>query len=190
MIEKLMISRGMADMYRRFLKRISWGKGQRRVRSGEEGSVLVIALIMLVLLTLVGTSANQISSVEIQIAGNEAVYKNNFYLAEASALQAIQALENTNLDTSPPSWLENTPGELTDAQVRTDANWSGTFPGGTPSATSAVDTNARYVAVSEGIDSTSSLDMGKSRVYSYKVYGRSNTNNGQVTILVGYRKAF
>lgn len=188
-----MIFEGKVDMYSESVKREARMKdpmSRKAALGGEDGSVLVLALIMLVLLTLVGNSANQIASVEMQIAGNEAVYKNNFYLAEAAAMQSIQGLENTDLKASPPAWLEETPGELTDTQVRVDGNWSGSFPGGAVPLASAVDPNTRFVAVSEGIDVSSSLDLGKSRVYAYKVYGRSKVDNGQVMILVGYRKAY
>ena len=39
--------------------------------SREEGSVLVIALITLVLVTLIGIAASRTASIEISIAGNE-----------------------------------------------------------------------------------------------------------------------
>ena len=43
----------------------------------EDGSVLVLALIMLVLLTLIGISATTTSMLETRISGNERVYKQN-----------------------------------------------------------------------------------------------------------------
>jgi len=50
----------------------------------EDGSVLVIALIILVLLTLLGISATTTSQIEIQIAENERSHKIAFYAAEAA----------------------------------------------------------------------------------------------------------
>jgi len=50
----------------------------------EDGFVLVIALIMMVLLTLLGISASTTTEIEIQIAGNERSHGIAFYAAEAA----------------------------------------------------------------------------------------------------------
>jgi len=50
----------------------------------EDGFVLVIALIMMVLLTLLGVSASTTTEIEIQIAGNERSHGIAFYAAEAA----------------------------------------------------------------------------------------------------------
>ncbi|MEA1866847.1 MAG: PilX N-terminal domain-containing pilus assembly protein [Thermodesulfobacteriota bacterium] len=49
----------------------------------EKGSTLLFAIIILVLLTLIGIAATNTSTIEIQIAGNERVYKEAFYNADA-----------------------------------------------------------------------------------------------------------
>jgi hypothetical protein len=51
-------------------------------RAGERGTVTVVALVMLVVLTLVGIAASRTSSIDIRIAGNEIPFKRNFFLAE------------------------------------------------------------------------------------------------------------
>jgi len=71
----------------------------------ERGSVLVIALIMIVLLTIIGISASKTSEIEIMIAGNERIAKENLYLAEGAVRRAVQVLDNTNLEDNPPAWL-------------------------------------------------------------------------------------
>ena len=48
----------------------------------EEGNVTLIALILLVVLTLIGISANRTSMLDMQIARNEIPYKQDFYIAE------------------------------------------------------------------------------------------------------------
>ena len=50
----------------------------------EDGSVLVIALIMMGLLILLGVSASTTTEIEIQIAGNERSHGIAFYAAEAA----------------------------------------------------------------------------------------------------------
>ena len=48
----------------------------------EKGNVTLIALILLVVLTLIGISANRTSTLDMQIARNEIPYKQDFYIAE------------------------------------------------------------------------------------------------------------
>jgi Tfp pilus assembly protein PilX len=57
----------------------------------EQGSVVVIALMILVVLTLLGIMATRTSSIDIRIAANEISYKKNFYIAEAGVFR--EALE-------------------------------------------------------------------------------------------------
>jgi Tfp pilus assembly protein PilX len=154
----------------------------------EDGSVLVLALVMLVLLTLLGIAASRTSSIEIQVSGNDTIYKQNLYMAEAGAMEAAQELEDTDLETSPPAWLhaigtldEDT--NIPDAGFWTDAN-SKKITGITNLP------NTRLLAVSEGIAAGGSLDMSKSNVNSYATYGRCELNRGVIVIKVGYRKAF
>ena len=55
----------------------------------EDGSVLVIALIMIVLLTLLGISATTTSQIEIQITENEKSHQIAFYAAEAAGAYVV-----------------------------------------------------------------------------------------------------
>jgi len=48
----------------------------------EQGSITVIALMILVVLTLLGITITRTSTIDIQIAGNEIPFKQNFYVAE------------------------------------------------------------------------------------------------------------
>ena len=57
----------------------------------EKGSVTVIALMILVVLTLLGIMATRTSTIDIRIAANEISYKKNFYVAEAGVFR--EALE-------------------------------------------------------------------------------------------------
>lgn len=87
-------------------------------KENERGSVLVIALIILVLLTLIGISVTTTSEIETQIAGNEREYVKEFYVADSAWREGIQwldtraavpALINTTLvtlsETSNPYYL-------------------------------------------------------------------------------------
>lgn len=50
----------------------------------ENGSITIIALMILVILTLIGISASTISNTDILAARNQIPYKQNFYIAEGA----------------------------------------------------------------------------------------------------------
>jgi len=50
----------------------------------EDGSVMVVAVLILVLLTIIGIAAMSTTNVELKISGNEKSYKMALYAAEAA----------------------------------------------------------------------------------------------------------
>ena len=62
--------------------------------NNEKGSALVLALLILVLLTLMGISATNTSTVEIQMAGGEKFYEMAFYSAESGWQRGLNWLDN------------------------------------------------------------------------------------------------
>ena len=56
----------------------------------EKGAVLVIALMLLAVLTVLGVAALNTTTTEIRISGNEKVYKQAFYTAEAGIAYALE----------------------------------------------------------------------------------------------------
>ena len=63
------------------------------ILKNEDGSVIVIAVVMLVLITLMGLSVTRLSDVDIQIAKNEREYVENFYVADSAWRDAVQWLD-------------------------------------------------------------------------------------------------
>ena len=59
----------------------------------EEGSVLVVALLILVLLTIIGLAATNTSKIELNISGNEKLHKMAFYAAEAARAYVVKRPE-------------------------------------------------------------------------------------------------
>ena len=55
----------------------------------EKGSVMVLALILLVLLTLLGIAALTSSRIDVQISGNELHHKLAFYAAESATAYVV-----------------------------------------------------------------------------------------------------
>ncbi|MBW2031279.1 MAG: hypothetical protein JRJ31_19645 [Deltaproteobacteria bacterium] len=161
---------------------------EKRYLKGQEGSVLIVALLILVLLTLIGISVTTTTEVEINIAGNERLYKENLYLAESGAMECAQKMqEATELSPAVQSWLKGL-GTVTNDDILNDAYWTAN------GQVSAVDSNTRYLAVEEGVSSDSSLDMTKTRLHSYAIYGRkfntSRPDQGQSIVKIGFKKAF
>ncbi len=77
-------------------------KRSPRILEEERGSALIICVLVLLLLTLVGVYALNLTDIELQITGNERLYKQNFYMAEGTAVEAAQVLQDTD-----PLDLEN-----------------------------------------------------------------------------------
>jgi hypothetical protein len=174
------------------------------IPKNEDGSVLVIAMIMLALLTIMGISATNTSTIEVQIAANDRFYKQNLCVAEGAAMECIQRLENggeemKEMTSTRDVWLidesnfnrsgVSVPGA---DNITDDDNWNGSDMGAAQSCEVAMlepNGNSRFMAFYGGIAEGSSLDMTKSTVYEYRVFGRSTRNYGLVIIGVGYRKA-
>jgi hypothetical protein len=78
-----------------------------RKAGGEEGSALVVALIILVVLTIIGISATSTTQTEIQIAGNEEFHKIAFYYAD-SGVYATPKLISLCIDNDSEQSLTGT----------------------------------------------------------------------------------
>jgi hypothetical protein len=66
---------------------------EKRIFNPENGSITVLALIMLALLTLLGIAATMTSSIEVQIAGNDDRYKKALYEADGGTEVGFEMLE-------------------------------------------------------------------------------------------------
>jgi len=165
----------------------------------EDGSVLVVSLCILILLTLLGFFIAAISEVEIQLAGNDRLYKDNLYTAEGGALECAQRMQEAAAlvpGTAPTAWLIPLASRPTLAQIRDNSNaiWTATAQ----ASASVIDPNSplgttSFVAVEEGVSVETSLDMTKTTLHSYTIYGRRyNTaapQRGRAIVQLGYRKA-
>ena len=65
------------------------------VRSGknEGGSVMVVAILILALLTIIGIAAMSTTNIELKISGNEKSYKMALYAAEAARGYVVKTPE-------------------------------------------------------------------------------------------------
>ncbi len=157
----------------------------------EDGSALIISVLILMLLTFLGIAATNTTNIETYIAGNEKTYKQNFYMAEGAVQEAIQRIENETIadqlrgTTSSYVWL-NTCSDLK------DTDWDNDGQSGTVSS-SASALGSSFEVFDGGIakgSKASSIKITSSSVHEYAVYGRSTNNNGQVVVEAGFKKRF
>lgn len=85
------------------------------IKSDEQGSVLVVALLILVLLTIIGIAATSTTNIETQIAGNEKSQKIAFYNADSGVYPTAKVIgtildrqaEPTDAQLDPIVYLQN-----------------------------------------------------------------------------------
>ena len=66
---------------------------EQKYRHGEEGFVLVMALLVMLVLSIIGIAANRNTSIELGIAGNDRTFKETFYEADGGTELAAEVIE-------------------------------------------------------------------------------------------------
>jgi Tfp pilus assembly protein PilX len=163
------------------------------VLKNEKGAVIVFALMILLIVTIVGLSSSRTSTTELLIVRNEGVYKQNLYLAEGAAQEAIQRIWNTSrsdpsqLINRSPAWLNNDTLDMMDF-----GNWdSDGVDDDDTSLVSALNEDTSLSVIANGIAAGGSLDVtAESNIYDFTIYGLSNHNQGRVLIEIGFRERF
>lgn len=165
----------------------------RRVQpcKNQEGSALLIALIVLLIASILGFNALTTTQTELKVAGNDRRYKQNFYRAEAvikEAASALEAADDTTSLNSELAWL----GDGSDAGTGFDPEgdaWKQTGNDANAGAsTFYTDGKAAFCALRRAVASGSNLDMSRKRKWEYVIYGRSQLSSGQVDLAAGYLK--
>lgn len=64
------------------------------IAAGERGLITFTVVSILSVLTILGICGSSISRIELQISRNEAVSRNNFYVAEGGAVREAQEIGN------------------------------------------------------------------------------------------------
>ena len=156
-------------------------------RWNDQGSALILAMVLLAVLTIMALSSMNITVTESQIVRNERIYQDNFYRAESAAREAARLMEIADGDEladqtfSSFTWLK----DADDHDLTNPANWNTS----TNSASATGLTNTEYSVVQRGIARGSSLDVTRNtNMYDYAVRGYSHNESGQVIIELGYRR--
>lgn len=176
--------------------------GRAALLTNEDGSVIILALIMLMLLTMVGTSATNTSSIEIQVAGNERNYKQIFFRTEAAAMQTSQRIQDapthteswiheddenvTYLDPANHDWSHSATTAVKDWYFNDISKWVdlSASPG-------AQYQNTYSLVLYTGVAPWSSLDMtSQTQVRAFSIYGQlqDNARNERMIIETGFAR--
>jgi hypothetical protein len=173
----------------------------------EEGNVLIVGLIMLVLLTLIGIAASQLAQTEIKVSYNDQIYQQNIFSAECAALNGAQILMDTDLtDLASPNvqsltWFSGVTPYTSEAQAADTAFWvaqagAGQVQAGVCNTQGGACANcasdSQFIGAYQGIapDSSLVIGTGKPTIHSFALYGRSTQNNGESIIATGLRKPY
>jgi len=96
----------------------------KNIPNTENGSITVLALIMLALLTLLGVAATMTSSIEVQIAGNDDRYKKALYEADGGTEVGFEMLEqNIACPMGFSTFIEGVGLDIGDVHVDTKDFW-------------------------------------------------------------------
>jgi len=175
----------------------------------EEGSALVISLVILALLTVIGIAVTNTTSIELQIAGNDKTYKENFYLAEGAAMMIARILENVasqadieklkqNKFPSPVSQgsyvampVKGTANDIDTDDIQRDTYWEGVDDQSCTAPLLSSTNPPRFIPRKKGLALGSSLGLtGGSRLYDYAIFARRKNDNSSVVIELGYKKRY
>ncbi len=175
----------------------------RLLTRNENGSTILIAMIILLLLTIIGISATNTTQIELKIAGNEKIYRQNMNLAEAAVNVGVQQISELNgeadgeelqqlvPDRSSLDWMNGSTIDFTDP-----LKWKYDPTEKTVDNDDTIDnseilsfnTNCRYAVKYENQQLGSSLKSGDVSINLYSIYGLSQNNGGEVLIVVGSKK--
>ena len=160
----------------------------------EEGSAIVVALLILMVLTIIGISSSNTTMVELKIVRNDGIYKQNLYLAEAAAQEAVQRIWNISrtdpllLEKRSPEWLN----DVAAIDMTNTANWDDDGEDNDDTAlVSSLDADASLAVEDVGIASGGSLDISSgTNAHDFTVYGLGTHNNGRAFSQIGYRERY
>ena len=151
----------------------------------EKGSVTVLAVVLLMLLTLLGMAAIGTSSIETQIAGNEARYKLAFYAAESASAYVAwhpDLYGPDNITTGDPHFFPNSTTGAAYVQYTTQQSPQNIDAAGTQSFEGQVN----YTGSSTP-PRGSGYSAGSFRAHQYQMtcngYG---TNNASENLMIGF----
>jgi hypothetical protein len=136
----------------------------------EEGFILIIALLILFLLTVLGISATNTTSLELQVALNDSIHKQNFYRAEAANLEGMQKASKI-----PASKMADS-ADIDKIRKRDPATWT---KYGIQPDNPDIKNDTLYIVVKPLVMAGGSVDYTKEdNLVKYHIFGRYSTADG------------
>jgi Tfp pilus assembly protein PilX len=89
-------------------KKIALGRLVGRLISNERGVVLIFALVLMLVATIIGSSATMTSQLDLKISGNTKVIRTSFYVADGGIQMAPKVISRITTDRALPA-LSDTP---------------------------------------------------------------------------------
>ena len=164
-----------------------------RSLSNENGSAIVMALMLLSLLTVMGIWSTRKSNIETLIAGNEVARKQTFYRTEGGVIEggfAIEEAATGDLSSRAPVWL-------TEASVAPDmtdpANWDFDNVGGDDTAVATSNRSRGWLLCPGQGDYSGRLaahDRYRARCAPTRCTVFTTAAMGQSLMEVGYKRRF
>lgn len=90
------------------IRKLALSKLVKRLISNERGVALVFALVLMLVVTIIGSSATMTSQVDLKISGNTKVIRTSFYVAEGGIQLAPKVIGRIIADRALPA-LSDTP---------------------------------------------------------------------------------
>lgn len=182
---------------------IQWRRSTRCL-ANEDGTAIVTALLILMLLSLVAVTATDTTVNEKAMVRSEAVFEQNFSQAESSALEGLQKLASKGNDEignllpkrlalgsdNKDLLLDSESEEVGDILKVIDTNNDSVVDKTDALEHSELNTNALRTAVMLPIAVGDSLSVttAKSRLYRYNTFGLSDDLGGKALICIGYKR--
>jgi hypothetical protein len=155
----------------------------------QNGSALVITLLVLMAVTILGVMGMNAACVEITLSRTEREVQECFYMAEAAALEAIQRLKNTSnddLNDHAHIWHHRRNKGKKPLDLRKPQNWLSDEQGEEIAVGSVLDADSFFAAVEWDVAVGASLIVTDSRLYANRIYGLSKRHNADTLIEIGY----
>lgn len=163
-------------MYCIFLSNLDYNElSGLKKNDSQNGSVLLMALIFILILSVIGISGTWIASTDLEITRSHKIYNTNFYLADGAAYEAVQRFaDNSSLRESSPSsvsWMHDISSKPNDPR---SLNWND------PSITTDSDlsAHAKYAVYK---NSTAAPP-------TYTVYARANKLGGKSIVEIKFKE--
>nr|WP_321467067.1 hypothetical protein [uncultured Desulfobulbus sp.] len=176
----------------------------------EQGTAIVAALLILLMLTFVALTATDTTVNEKTMIRNEAIFEQNFSLAESAALEGLQKLasmDNDDIADLLPSRISSTSTNK-DLLVGSDSEEMKDIFDLLDSTSDGIIDKDDYYAASPSFEKSNigaetyrtalllpiangdslSTTTARSRLYRYDTIGLSEDGGGKSMILIGYKR--